>query len=942
MTSTAPDADPAKAFERCVSAAERLEAGDATREEFERLVADLSLIPRDWPGRDALAERLARATLPGLDLVAEQFVQRSMAMVDVFDASSGSSLVDRFGLTVLRFNALVRSGPQDSLGDAQSLEEYFRRQGLADDAELGVQILGFVSRCLMAVAADDTSTLRSLSAEAHSLLRQLSTWPATSETRALVAMVELLADDLADDEHQQRSGAPTDPAAVAAQTSRFVEILDLLPAELSRPGIADIRRRLSATLGRPEGGTAGSPADGQTPDTAEIDFEATALSKAGAAEMRAVRSARDADQDDPASLDRAVRDAQYAIELSDAHGGPGPDLLKTAAASYLYRGIVSGSRSDIETSIGFSERAIAASASHLRADSSELYMLLASGYWHTDRFADSVDAALRGLAGYAWLALIQNDAPDAHSVVRHAAHRAAQLARAWTRPQDAADAARILEAGRALIVFAAQQTGTVATRLAETGHDALAEEWNCAVAAYGVDSVAPQLRLRAFCALAGVPVGPDGSIEANVVEAARGLVEPPEIEQIQAALRELEQDALVYLVAGEGDLPGFAVVVQADAEPVRITLPDLDMAEPQAFEQVVGRLSRAARDLKPATAGSVRLSAEDSVTALCDWAWRAAVDPLLDHLWATGLPERVAMDDPDRPVRLVLAPMGELALVPWHAARCDFGEIDGVHVGVRHALHFAVFSYTASARMLCDVAARGHVPVSDAGLVVGDPDASDAVRDLPAARREAISIITSFYPDGTYLGRLRDGAEAADGGGTKQQVLDWLADPGGGTLLHLACHGSTSADTGRDDTSYVLLDGGARLSAEELINSLQAASGHEIALAVLAACSTAKSGRGYDEAFNLGTVLLHHGVRSVISAQWPVPDEDTSVLMFMFHYFLKEADLPPGDALCAAQLWMLGDREPPYCMPQDLRDRARTRSVGGDIAAWAGFVHSGR
>ena len=87
-------------------------------------------------------------------------------------------------------------------------------------------------------------------------------------------------------------------------------------------------------------------------------------------------------------------------------------------------------------------------------------------------------------------------------------------------------------------------------------------------------------------------------------------------------------------------------------------------------------------------------------------------------------------------------------------------------------------------------------------------------------------------------------------------------------------------------------------------------------------------------------MLLARGARSVVSAQWPVADSETSVLMFMFHHFLRVENLRPADALRAAQLWMLRDRRPPRSMPDALLTRlARVGEIR--VAAWAGFVHSG-
>ena len=70
-----------------------------------------------------------------------------------------------------------------------------------------------------------------------------------------------------------------------------------------------------------------------------------------------------------------------------------------------------------------------------------------------------------------------------------------------------------------------------------------------------------------------------------------------------------------------------------------------------------------------------------------------------------------------------------------------------------------------------------------------------------------------------------------------------------------------------------------------------------LALVVLAACESGVPGRGYDEAFSIATVFLTCGARSVVSSMWSVPDSATSVLMFMFHHYLRTDAPAPWEAL---------------------------------------------
>jgi CHAT domain-containing protein len=113
-------------------------------------------------------------------------------------------------------------------------------------------------------------------------------------------------------------------------------------------------------------------------------------------------------------------------------------------------------------------------------------------------------------------------------------------------------------------------------------------------------------------------------------------------------------------------------------------------------------------------------------------------------------------------------------------------------------------------------------------------------------------------------------------------------------------------------------------------------------LVSLAACSSDLALGEYDEALTPATAFLAAGAVTVVGARWHVPDEATSLLMFMFHYFMCHRACPPRDALRAAQLWLLDPaRVLPPEMPVELAERAMRPEVA-DITAWAGIVHQGQ
>jgi CHAT domain-containing protein len=276
--------------------------------------------------------------------------------------------------------------------------------------------------------------------------------------------------------------------------------------------------------------------------------------------------------------------------------------------------------------------------------------------------------------------------------------------------------------------------------------------------------------------------------------------------------------------------------------------------------------------------------------------------------------------------------MGDLARVPWQAARRPGDR--------RYAIELVAISQAVSARMLCRSAEREAVPPSPGGLVLADPDAGAGVASLAAARREALAIRQVFHPGARYLGRRPDGTTSPSGPGTKADVGAWLAGSGAGGVLHLACHGVVQAG-GERPTAYLHLANGDKLFAEELV-TLLARVPDRVDLAVLAACHSGVAMTGYDEAYSLGTAFLAGGVRSVLCSQWAVPDEETSVLMFMVHHFVHSAGLPAWAALREAQRWMLDPaRVVPDDMPGPLRSALEPEKLAG-VVAWAAFVHWGR
>jgi len=605
-------------------------------------------------------------------------------------------------------------------------------------------------------------------------------------------------------------------------------------------------------------------------------------------------------EQDPDRLSAAIADLRTAVaQISEKHPDHVTKLVWLAWA-LSRRAEVTGRTDDVDEAIRVLERArqLARDADH--PDWSAVNEMLAQLGRRNGGTPQSRLIALEGLRGHARQVLLQPDPISARVVARTASESATLIATQLLSDDLPVDALRALDAGRGLMLFAATELRDPGTRLIEAGRPDLAERWQAE------HKPSPALR--------------QDVVEVLAREA--GLLDPPDLAEIQAALHTLDADALIYLVPTP--LCGWAMIAPAEGEPRYLMLPHLLIEDGTDIERYLAAM--ATRNGELGAAGQVRDIAEgefaDSIDALCDWAWKAAMGPIVTPYLAAG-----------RVPHLVLVPMGDLARVPWQAAR----DPDGRYLVERVAL-----SHAASARMLCESAVADPVRLTPAGLVVADPDTGRRAPDIPAARLEAYAIRESFYPGATYLGRLPRGTVSRSGAGTPDEVRGWLRADGAeaGAMLHLASHGFSESAATRASSRLILA--GGDLTADELIAVLAGSTPHQIGLVVLAACHSGRSIHGYDEAYSLATMFLATGVRSVLSTQWAVPDSETSLLMYMFHHYLMAERRQPWDALRRAQIWMLDSaRTVPARMPEALH-RTLQGSDPSRVAAWAGFIHWGQ
>ncbi|MEV6524645.1 CHAT domain-containing protein [Longispora sp. NPDC051575] len=652
---------------------------------------------------------------------------------------------------------------------------------------------------------------------------------------------------------------------------------------------------------------------------------------------------------DPGSLDQAVTMLEEALALSP----PGDeDRIRTAAGLGSCHAMRYEARRD-PADIALAVRWLTEATDQLSDPGHHLWFGTQLNLARAHRLrAGRGDAergrtiGLRALRGHAWRVLLQTGTADAALAARSVVDNALEVA-AWCLADRAyAEAVTALDACRGLVLHSATVTGDIPAQLLGAGEADLAEEWRRTAPEPG--DVPTDLRYRVLRALTG------GS-------GAGRLLDPPDPADIGAALRSGGVDALVYLVPRTSYWGGTALVVPARGRPSLVALPGLYTGAPQVAGYLAARLAEAGYhveytrpeayppdpDLPPAAhpsdggfdpsggghrpwpspsgnpedrdprtdrdAGPARphrpATVEGALEPLCDWAWQAAMGPLLAHCRGLDLP---------RVPRLALVPMGELGLVPWHAARTRHATGPTGH---RYALHDAVISYAASARLLVDVLGRPPGRPGAPALIVGDPGG-----DLPGAGLEAAAVHAAFHPGATFLGRHPDGR--AGGAGTPREVLDWLrAHPDAG-LLHLACHATASP------RAELTLAGGA-LAADRL--AALAGAGGALDLVALAGCATHVSGHGHDDAYSLATAFLVAGARTAVGSLWRVPDDVTSLLMFVFHHYLS-AGVGPAEALRRAQIWMTDpavDRG--VAVPPALAVGRTDRLIG-----WAGFTHLGR
>jgi hypothetical protein len=877
-------------------AAERIGAALTGQGDLDAAVADLLRMPADFPGRSRLAAGLVAAMLragPAPSLAAVQSLGRLVAIADLDPPE-----IPQWTRIRRSAEALSLLAPGDHRpGGSEAALARLATLAADSDGDPGLKplldLVGNGLRVERAMREDDPGALARAPADFRALLAGLPEGVAAGPmAEFLTEATGLLAD--------REKGEEVLPAIVDLLTRAQRIAPGGAFGEVAADALADFTAMAEV---RP--GSGGRLTDAHLAALAE-QAEGTGGDRALKHSLAALLALGVGEETDLDRVETGVGQARQAVQAS----GPGDPRrafhLFGLGLALARRNELTNTAADAREAVTVLETARESAGGPQNPQWREINELLAAQRRLVGGSADFYRSGVEGLLANSWKVLIQPDLAGATAAVRTAGRDAVDVARQCLIAGDPAAALSALDAGRGLALFAATEARGIAGRLDAAGETELAGRWRSAVRT-DPGKLPPDLRREVMRVLARH--SPAGE-----------LLEPPSYAGLQRALRAVDADALIYLVPGAQALPGYAVFASATGAPSFMALPYLVPGTDIDLDRYLTVL--AGRDLTPAsnTAGLA-----DSLDALCGWAWDAAVGPIVErYLPRLPKPEH-------RPYRVVLVPMGDLARVPWHAARNPEG---------RYAVELMAISQAVSGRMLCHSAGLPPVAATPTGLVVGDPDTGEQAPALLAARLEAYAIRQVFYPGARFVGRKPDGVAGPAGPGSAQEVRDWLTAPGPakGGMLHLACHGFVQAG-GDDPTAYLLLAGGRKLTAEELVALMATAPERAVGLVVLAACRTGQSINGYDEAYSLGTAFLAGGARSVLSTQWSVPDSATSVLMFMFHHFLRAGRLPAWAALRQAQLWML---DPDRRIPDDLPATLRAEGDLGAVVAWAAFVHWGQ
>ncbi|MFJ5032831.1 CHAT domain-containing protein [Streptomyces sp. NPDC088560] len=561
---------------------------------------------------------------------------------------------------------------------------------------------------------------------------------------------------------------------------------------------------------------------------------------------------------------------------------------------------------------------------------------------HTEDPADldaAITAALDSLHSVAADVLLQSGAEHGLLTARSGGERGVLVARWAAVCGRLAEAVEALEWSRALVLQAASASAGVPELLRARGKRELADAWGEASASRPGEpdrQLPSSLRRRALEAL-GYRCDDD----------RRQLFGIPTIEELCGAAAAADTDMLVYLVPGDAENPGMALVLAPETGAMTALVPALSG---KGSGPLAGYLDAAAARSRYRNEAAEH-AWEEALGKLCDWSWSGVMAQVCEL--AAGLRADAYGNEggPPAPPRVVLVPCGNLGVVPWHAARARDGD------GYRYACQDMVVSYAASGRQFLLAAGRERIPVDSAPVLVADPRLT-----LTHAEREISALHAGFYPRARLFGEFYQPPAPPEAPGTPAELLELLTvgHERPLSLLHVASHGSAgprptvsalSLAFPGDSESWpaglggpgALPDAGmltvTRLLDRPAEDKARPGSGP---LVVLSGCETDLSTRDHDEALTLTTAFVARGARNVVGSRWTTTDSASALMMAVFHHFAAVEGFDPAGALRAAQLWMLdpGRRLPDGVLDVLTAGEAELPSLTRP-ALWASFIHQG-
>lgn len=303
------------------------------------------------------------------------------------------------------------------------------------------------------------------------------------------------------------------------------------------------------------------------------------------------------------------------------------------------------------------------------------------------------------------------------------------------------------------------------------------------------------------------------------------------------------------------------------------------------------------------------------VKNVLEWLWDAAVEPVLNSLGHIQRPS-----DKETWPKVWWVGSGLLSVLPIHAA--------GYHDSnpTRAAIDLVISSYTPTVKALAY--AREHIAKIQTShqrmMLVGMPTTPDHA-DLPYVNNEIATLQTlmSSHPDSTII-------ESP----TRETVLSGMNDH---SIIHLACHGSSSAQD-PSQSKLLLTDWKvAPLTVSDITSqNLQSSQ-----FAFLSACHTASARdlRLLDESIHLASAIQLAGFPSVIATLWKVQDKHSAdVAKDVYTWMLKHGRADYLDTTKSAEAlhWAIHRvREATKVTP------GFSKKKPSDPLAWAPYVHFG-